>query len=213
MSAIEFIAQPGKSFSVQLYNVTTGATIGAAIMPVVDTATPTRYRADTGANTGKVHVVATATNLRVSGYADLDKPADNGYSGLAGSMEELGGGSVSLTVLPTNVQQKPRSKSSTLNVYVGETITTAHSVVDADGNPVVLTGKTLKLVIRIKNGAQLCSLTPAISGSSFSATLPSNVATQPGRPLVWALRDKSPGAGNVVLGEGAVSIDYAADED
>lgn len=79
MSAIEFTAQAGKTFSVQLYNASTGATIGSAITGVTDSSVPTRYRADTGSNTGVVYAVATATNLRVAGYADLNNPT-NGFS-------------------------------------------------------------------------------------------------------------------------------------
>lgn len=80
MTAIEFTAQAGKTFSVQLYDVVTGDAIGAATAGVTDDP-PTLYRADVGAATGDVYVVATATNLRVAGYADLNSPV-NGYSPL-----------------------------------------------------------------------------------------------------------------------------------
>lgn len=83
MSAIEFTAQPGKTFSVQLYQLD-GTPIGDAITGVTDSLVPTRYRASTGSTTGTVYVVATTTNLRVTGYANLDKPAAaSGYSPLS----------------------------------------------------------------------------------------------------------------------------------
>lgn len=74
MSAIEFLAPAGKTFSVQLYDPTTGAAIGTPITGVTDSVTPTRYRADTAAVAGVVFVVATTTNLRVAGYANLSDP-------------------------------------------------------------------------------------------------------------------------------------------
>lgn len=86
MSAIEFTAPTGKTFSVQLYNATTLAAIGAAITPVTDTAGI--YRASTGANTGIVYVEATATNILVAGFANLDDAAANGYSPLRDTYDE-----------------------------------------------------------------------------------------------------------------------------
>ena len=89
MSAVEFLAPAGKTFSAQLYNAVSGAAIGAPIAGIVD-AVPTRYRFSTGSNTGIVYLVATATtgNARMSGYADLDSPI-NGYSPLRDSVDEL----------------------------------------------------------------------------------------------------------------------------
>lgn len=86
MSAIEFTAQAGKTFSVQRYTVE-GAAFGSPITNVTDTATPTLYRADVGNTTGIVYVVATATNLRVAGYANLDVPGFTGFSALSDPVE------------------------------------------------------------------------------------------------------------------------------
>lgn len=88
MSAIEFTANAGKTFSVQLYDANTGAAVGSAITGVTDSVTPTRYRNGTGSNSGIVFVLATATNLSVSGYADLDNPNEYGYSEL-GSLSDI----------------------------------------------------------------------------------------------------------------------------
>jgi hypothetical protein len=209
MSAIEFIAPAGKTFSVQLYNATTGAPIGDAITPVTDSV-PTRYRANTGSATGVVYVVATATNVRAAGYADLDNPS-GGYSSLTDSVDSATG-QINVTVLPSTVQQSQRSKSATLKVYVGETILTSHNVIDPLGNPVTLTGRTLRLVISDRQGNVVDAVTPTISGSSFTATLSAAVAQKPRRQLDWALRDKSIGGGNAVLGEGSVDVQYAPDE-
>ena len=86
MSAIEFIATAGKTFSVQLYNATTGAAIGSAFTGVNDSV-PTRYRVNVGNAAGVVFMVATATNLRVSGYFDLNKPV-GGYSQLVDTLAD-----------------------------------------------------------------------------------------------------------------------------
>lgn len=210
MSAIEFSAQAGKTFSVQLYDATTGATIGSPIAGVVDNITPTRYRASTGTNSGIVYVVATTTNLRVAGYADLDNPpANSTWSPLAESLDQVGGGEVNLTVLPSQVQQNPRSKASTLKLYVGETISVSHQVLDPSGQPVTLTGMTLLLVFEDRHGNEIASVTPTISGSTFNAVIPSSVTIKSGRPMTWALRNRGVGGGNAVVGEGAVEVQYA----
>lgn len=97
MSALEFIATVGKTFSVQLYNATTGAAIGAPVTGVTDSVTPTRYRVNVGSNAGVVFVVATATNVRVSGYFDLDNPV-GGYSQLVDSLTAVDESAIALEV-------------------------------------------------------------------------------------------------------------------
>ncbi len=82
MSAIEFIAQAGKTFSVQLYNAITGDPIGSPITGVTDSSVPTRYRISGIATTGNVYVVATGPNVRVAGYARLDAPDSTGLARL-----------------------------------------------------------------------------------------------------------------------------------
>lgn len=85
MSAIEFTAQSGKTFSLQLYNATTLAAIGTPLAP---TGVGGIYRVSTGANTGIVYVEATATNLLVAGFANLDSASANGYSPLRDTYDE-----------------------------------------------------------------------------------------------------------------------------
>ena len=88
MSQIEFTALPGRTFSVHLYDAITDVPIGVPIAGVTDSVVPTRYRADTGTQAGIVYVVASATNLRVAGYANLNKPGQHGYSEILESLQE-----------------------------------------------------------------------------------------------------------------------------
>ncbi len=65
-----------------------------------------------------------------------------------------------------------------------------------------LTGMTLVLVFEDAAGNVLATVTPAISGSTFSASVPSVITQKTGRPIKWALRRRDVGAGNAVVGEG-----------
>ncbi|MGN6543769.1 MAG: hypothetical protein ACTHK7_01885 [Aureliella sp.] len=93
MGEIEFIAQAGQTFSFQPYNSTSGEAIGSPVAAVTDSTTPTLYRVTVDA-TGIVYGVASATNLKVAGFANLDAPADNGFSPLYGSYAEAASAAV-----------------------------------------------------------------------------------------------------------------------
>lgn len=80
MSAIEFAAASEQTFTAQLYNGITSAPIGGVL--AVTELSPTRYRIDTGAQTGIVYVVATSPDAEVVGYANLNVPGPNGFSEL-----------------------------------------------------------------------------------------------------------------------------------
>ncbi len=121
MSAIEFSAQAGKTFSVQLYSATTGAPIGAAITGVTDGTAPTLYRASTGSNSGIVYVVATATNLKVAGFANLDKPAASGFSAVLDSYAAaIAGGAANVIVTPLSTEQTARVTGNNIDVKTSE---------------------------------------------------------------------------------------------
>lgn len=71
-ATIEFIAHAGKSFSAQQYDPEDNTVIGTGISVGADSP-PTHYSFASSA-TGIVFVVASATNLKVSGYANLNEP-------------------------------------------------------------------------------------------------------------------------------------------
>jgi hypothetical protein len=211
MSQIEMIGQAGFSLTVDVRDPLANYASLATGLSVTEI-TPTVYRAALGSLDGLVHCLFKAGAVRfAAGYANLDEPGENGYSDVFDTLGEAesAGQSLSVTVLPSQVQQNPRNKSSTLKLYVGETITVSHQVLDANGSPVTLTGMTLLLVIEDRQGNVIASITPTISGSTFSGVITSPVTQKSGRPLIWALRNKGAGAGNAVVGEGAVEVQYA----
>lgn len=87
MPNCEFSAVAGKSFSVQAYDPASNTASGSAVANVQDTGVATRYRFSlTG--TGIKYVVATVTNLKVTGYVNLDAPGANGYCSLYETYDE-----------------------------------------------------------------------------------------------------------------------------
>ncbi len=110
MKTVEFIANPAKTFSAVVYDEGL-AQVGTA-SNIQDTSAPGLYRFSVNTE-GVVYVVATATNLKVLGWADLDTPGGNEASSLADTFEEatrqaviefirsksalIGSGSVALT--------------------------------------------------------------------------------------------------------------------
>ena len=88
MPTIEFSAQTGKTFVAQQYDGITNSVVGSLILsPDISEVVPTRYRITTPA-TGIVYVVATSTNLVVTGYANLLTPGPNGFSELLDTYDE-----------------------------------------------------------------------------------------------------------------------------
>lgn len=194
MSAIEFSAQSGKTFSVQLYHATTGDAIGSPITGVTDGTTPTLYRANTGTNTGTVYVLATATNLHVAGFADLSNPGTNGYSQLK---EFTAASSAAITVLPSQVQQNP-----TIRLKTGST---KAKTVTVEEN---LTGKTLKLFVRTKQDVFVAEISVTAANGSYSFT-PTEALTAKTCDYFYAVREVSDG--NNSLYDGILQVAYAAD--
>ncbi len=234
MSAIEFTAQSGKTFSVQLYNATTLTTIGTALTP---TGTGGIYRVSTGANTGIVYVEATATNLLVTGFANLDEAAANGYSGLKDTYDEAVGvaaavldealsghttagtvgaalttASSAITVVPLTGVVESRVSGTTISLFTGETPSVSVACLDAEGNAVTLTGLTLELTIETLAGTDVEVIADADigkSGSTFTFS-PSTTVTATARTLNWSLRKTSDDS---VLMHGKMTVSKAAKAD
>lgn len=134
MSKGRFGAQAAKTFSVQLYNPTTLAALGAAIAGVTDATVPTLYEFTT-TTTGIVYMVATATNLRVAGYVDLSNPDATGSSPTVDTYEEAAGTATDLTSVNTKLDA---IKLKTDLIVTGQI--TIQSPVNEDGsvNPIVI---------------------------------------------------------------------------
>lgn len=105
MPNCEFTANAGKTFNVQAYDPAANTAFGSAIANVLDSGVATRYRFSLS-GTGIKYVVATATNLKVAGYVNLDSPGVNGYCSLFDTYDEaaaapkiksIGTGSATLT--------------------------------------------------------------------------------------------------------------------
>ncbi len=76
-AAVEFIAWPGKTFIAQAYDPTSSDPAGSPVGGILDSGVASRYRFALD-QTGIKFIKATATNLLVAGYVNLDAPADNG---------------------------------------------------------------------------------------------------------------------------------------
>jgi hypothetical protein len=115
-------------------------------------------------------------------------------------------------VLPTLGSIGERVKASKITVYVDETLLVPITVLDANEDPIDLSG--LELVFTVKDDRRQVVLTIedddiAISGDDnnvASVTLPDDVSEKVGRKLDWSIRNVS---GNVVLGFGEIEILYA----
>lgn len=216
MSAIEFLAPTGKTFSVQLYNATTNVAIGSPITGVVEVTVPTRYRASTGSNTGIVYVVATSGNVKRSGYANLDDPSDSGYSGLVDTIESAKLSPV--VVRPLQLEQAERALGNNVDLVTGETPLDAFDVLaDSSGNIPDLNTLTLEVIIETINKATRIVIADAniardveyASPSVPSAATamwrwPSGVTTNPSE-WRWSLRET---ANDTRLAGGLVTVTY-----
>lgn len=214
MSAIEFTANAGKTFSVQLYNATTGASIGSAITGITDGTTPTLYRASTGSAEGLAYVVATTTNLRVAGYTNLSNPAINGYSQLRDSIAEVE--SAVITVLPGRDRGLPQSNRGRIIIAESELITISRQVVDGNGSPLNLSGRTLQFVIQDARGidiAVVANASIAVSGTNsdtYSFAIPSAASARVGN-FTYALNDIGPTKAEIAKGDWIVESRPLAD--
>ncbi len=155
MSAIEFSSWPGRTWSVQLYDPLTGATLGSPIVGVTDGTTPTLYRLSTGSRTGIVYVVGTATNARVRGYANLDQPAATSYSPVLESYADALAAPqvVAPIVTPLDLEQRNKQVGNNLLLSTRERPVFAFNVLeDADGKIPDLLALTL-VVIFVRRGS------------------------------------------------------------
>lgn len=218
MSSIEFTSLPGKTFSVQVYDATTGGALGSPITGVTDSL-PTRYRADLGSVFGVVYIVATATNLRVAGYADLDRPNQFGYSALLASVEELASYlaldnfdasldniSATLAVVASAVSAIDTLQAGVvpnlIQLYTGST--------EPVGVPVrgTIPELDLSLVINTKDGKHFATLSVTSNSTSFTFT-PTADLTAKAREFTWSLRKPEANQDGVVA-FGPMKVIYAA---
>lgn len=103
MKTIEFSAQAGKVFSVQLYEGLDGDAVGGTLVPVEDP--PTRYRVNVAIDAGIFYVIASATNLTVAGYVNLSAPGDNSCSEILDTYDEaVAQGGIAPTPPITDIQ-------------------------------------------------------------------------------------------------------------
>lgn len=86
MPTVEFTAPDGKTFTAQEYNATTGAAIGVTV--AVTEAAKGLYRFTAASAAGVSYFVATATNVIVTGFADLSNPAANTHCPLKDTYDE-----------------------------------------------------------------------------------------------------------------------------
>ncbi len=201
--AVEFFAPTGKTFSVQRYNAVDGTTIGTAITVSSDSP-PTRYRFTT-TGTGVILVVATSGNLRVAGYANLDRPDDSGVCKLFDSYEAaVATTTVSINVLPGSDKGIARGSRGEIVVLLQEEITISRTVVDANNAPVDLRGRTLEFVIEDARGNDVAVISNTdidVSGTdhnTYSFTVPAAASATVGN-FEYALNDVGNSA-NLAIG-------------
>jgi hypothetical protein len=132
MSQIEFVVQPGYSFTAALYDPYDDYAVLATGLAVTHLGNGV-YRRDTGSVTGIVYMVATAGALRVVGYANLDEPGENTFSEVFDTLAEAeaaGVGGFSELVDAIDL----------LNAKIQTGVITVVSPVNTDGsvNPIVI---------------------------------------------------------------------------
>ena len=137
-------------------------------------------------------------------YAFVDSAGRTGWLTLV--LSESGG--ASLTVLPGSIEQQARNDQSTITVFVGESITVSRTVLDANGVPFDMTGRTMKLYIDDANRKRITSLNPTISTTSFSATLDVGLSDVE-RMCEFGLWDETNGSAKVLIAKGKIDIQYA----
>jgi hypothetical protein len=118
-----------------------------------------------------------------------------------------GVGSGSVTVLPGSLAQQQRNIESTLIVIVGETVTQARSILAANGVPLVLTGRTLKVYIEDMRRVQIVTpITATVaSATTFTVALPADVVASE-RPLRFSVWDET--GDKVMLAAGHIEVRY-----
>jgi hypothetical protein len=116
-----------------------------------------------------------------------------------------------INVLPLNAAVQSRVRGTTIEVFSGETVLVSIAVLDAAGNAVSLTGRTLRIVLESPGSTADRTVIEdgsiARSGNTVSFAI---VGGSTGARRLWSLRDTS---GDVVLAHGVVSTTYAPKKD
>jgi hypothetical protein len=137
-------------------------------------------------------------------YALTDSGSRSGTFTLV--LSEPGG--ADLTVLPGSIEQQARNDSSSMVVFVGEAVTVSRTVLDANGVPFDMTGKSMKLYIDDAARKRVTSITPTISGSTFTATLSVGLSDVE-KMCEFGLWDETNASAKVLIAKGKVDIQYA----
>jgi hypothetical protein len=126
---------------------------------------------------------------------------------------DCGGGGVTVNVLPAIGISADRSPGVTLKAFVGETITQSITLYQTNGTtPIVLTGKTLVIVLETRQGQDVATVPDSgitVSGDDDNVVTfdyPA-AATSQERVLKFALRDA--GSPNTVYLQGLLSVQRA----
>ncbi len=142
----------------------------------------------------------------------LDAAGVRAAIGLAGANLDSQIAAVSnINVLPLNAAVQSRVRGTTIEVFSGETVLVSMAVVDAAGNAVSLTGRTLRIVLESPGSTADRTVIEdgsiPRSGNTVSFAI---VGGSAGGRRLWSLRDTS---GDVVLAHGVVSTTYAPKKD
>jgi len=167
MAAIEFTANPGKTFVLEVKDPDDAyASLATGIACTEISAT--RYRATVGALTGVVWIEAVAGATKAIGFADLDNPGENGYSDVVDSQPAAAVATV-VSVLPGRDRAVADAGASVITVKLNEIVTIARSVVDANDAAMDLSGYTnLQFVVQDARGLDVAVIAHAditISGT------------------------------------------------
>lgn len=110
----------------------------------------------------------------------------------------------SISVIPLQATGPKRQLPNIIPLFVGERVLTPVPVVDPAGQPVVLAGRSLLFKVETQQRLSVMSVTPNVSGSTFSFT-PTAPVTSIARTLLWSLWDTTAEA---VLCNGEIQISY-----
>lgn len=136
---------------------------------------PGVYVADVGNRTGikKIELLSGLT-VFAFGFVNLDLPGENGRCEVLDTIEDaknIGNTTPIFNVLPGRDRGQSESDRSEIVVKLEEQTTIVRSVVDANGNPVNLSGRELEFVIEDARGADVAVISHAdidVSGTDHN---------------------------------------------
>lgn len=118
-----------------------------------------------------------------------------------------GGGSTVIIVTPTQgTTGNEQSPAADITLAIDAQQTIARVVVDASGNPITIPNNC-RLVLCDEFESVITTLSPTITGSSYTAVIPRNVTTQQ-RTIFFALRVND--STNAPIDHGTIEFTYVA---